>query len=163
MATTSLSLGGHWEELIMQEIKSGRYSTASEVVRDALREFEDRGKRLEALRAQTTRPCTTGIAPTHRGAWPYRRSPTKPAASWISRYQRLPARRRSRAQSGRRPRSPERKHRRRRLYREGQLGEAAHAVNSRLRRAPTSKPGITSWCRRARRRTPCRLNTRVLH
>ncbi len=31
MATTSLSLGGHWEEFIKQEIKSGRYSTASEV------------------------------------------------------------------------------------------------------------------------------------
>jgi antitoxin ParD1/3/4 len=51
MATTSLSLGGHWEEFIKREIKSGRYSTASEVVRDALRELEDRGKRLEALRA----------------------------------------------------------------------------------------------------------------
>ena len=51
MATTSLSLGGHWEEFIKQEIKCGRYSTASEVVRDALRELEDRGKRLEALRA----------------------------------------------------------------------------------------------------------------
>jgi antitoxin ParD1/3/4 len=51
MATTSLSLGGHWEEFIRQEIASGRYSTASEVVRDALRELEDRGKRLEALRA----------------------------------------------------------------------------------------------------------------
>lgn len=51
MATTSLSLGGRWEEFIKQEIKSGRYSTASEVVRDALRELEDRGKRLEALRA----------------------------------------------------------------------------------------------------------------
>jgi len=51
MATTSLSLGGHWEEFIQQEIKSGRYSTASEVVRAALRELEDRGKRLEALRA----------------------------------------------------------------------------------------------------------------
>lgn len=51
MATTSLSLGAHWEEFIKQEIKSGRYSTASEVVRDALRELEDRGKRLEALRA----------------------------------------------------------------------------------------------------------------
>ena len=51
MATTSLSLGGHWEEFIKKEIKSGRYSTASEVVRDALRELEDRGKRLEALRA----------------------------------------------------------------------------------------------------------------
>ena len=51
MATTSLSLGGHWEEFIKQEIRSGRYATASEVVRDALRELEDRGKRLEALRA----------------------------------------------------------------------------------------------------------------
>jgi antitoxin ParD1/3/4 len=51
MATTSLSLGGHWEEFIKQEIRSGRYSTASEVVRAALRELEDRGRRLEALRA----------------------------------------------------------------------------------------------------------------
>lgn len=51
MATTSLSLGGHWEDFIRQEIRSGRYSTASEVVRAALRELEDRGKRLEALRS----------------------------------------------------------------------------------------------------------------
>ena len=50
MATTSLSLGGHWEDFIRQEIGSGRYSTASEVVRAALRELEDRGKRPEALR-----------------------------------------------------------------------------------------------------------------
>ena len=50
MATTSLSLGEHWEDFIRQEIGSGRYSTASEVVRAALRELEDRGKRLEALR-----------------------------------------------------------------------------------------------------------------
>jgi antitoxin ParD1/3/4 len=50
MATTSLSLGGHWEEFIRNEITSGRYSSASDVVRDALRELEDRGKRLEALR-----------------------------------------------------------------------------------------------------------------
>jgi antitoxin ParD1/3/4 len=51
MATTSLSLGGHWEEFIQGEIKSGRYSSASEVVRAALRELEDRGRRLEVLRA----------------------------------------------------------------------------------------------------------------
>ena len=50
MATTSLSLGQHWEEFIKQEIASGRYTTASELVRDALRELEDRGRRLEALR-----------------------------------------------------------------------------------------------------------------
>ena len=51
MATTSLSLGVHWEDFIKQEIGSGRFSTASEVVRAALRELEDRGKRLEALRS----------------------------------------------------------------------------------------------------------------
>lgn len=51
MATTSLSLGSHWEAFIKAEIKSGRYASASEVVRAALRELEDRGKRLEALRA----------------------------------------------------------------------------------------------------------------
>lgn len=51
MATTSLTLGGHWEKFIKQEIKNGQYSTASEVVRYALRELEDRGKRLEAMRA----------------------------------------------------------------------------------------------------------------
>lgn len=51
MATTLLRLGAHWEEFIRQEIESGRYSTASEVVRDALRELEDRARRLEALRA----------------------------------------------------------------------------------------------------------------
>ena len=51
MATTSLSLGGHWEQFIKQEIGSGRFSTVSEVVRAALRELEDRGKRLETLRA----------------------------------------------------------------------------------------------------------------
>jgi len=50
MATTSLSLGGHWEDFIKGEIKSGRYTTASEVIRAALRELEDRSKRLEALR-----------------------------------------------------------------------------------------------------------------
>ena len=50
MATTSLTLSEHWESFIKREIDSGRYSSASEVVRAALRELEDKGKRLEALR-----------------------------------------------------------------------------------------------------------------
>lgn len=51
MATTSLSLGEHWEVFIKNEISSGRYASASEVVRDALRSMEERKSKLEALRA----------------------------------------------------------------------------------------------------------------
>ena len=51
MATTSMSLGPHWQAFIQTEIESGRYASTSEVVRAALRELEDKGKRLEALRA----------------------------------------------------------------------------------------------------------------
>ena len=51
MATTSLSLGEHWEVFIKNEVASGRYGSASEVVRDALRHMEDHNSRLAALRA----------------------------------------------------------------------------------------------------------------
>ena len=51
MATTSLSLGEHWEVFIKNEISSGRYGSASEVVRDALRTMEERKSKLEALRS----------------------------------------------------------------------------------------------------------------
>jgi antitoxin ParD1/3/4 len=51
MATTSFSLGSHWEAFIRAEVQSGRFGSASEVVRAALREFEERGRHLEALRA----------------------------------------------------------------------------------------------------------------
>ncbi|PKM19799.1 MAG: type II toxin-antitoxin system ParD family antitoxin [Gammaproteobacteria bacterium HGW-Gammaproteobacteria-15] len=50
MATTSLSLGEHWEVFIKNEVSSGRYGSASEVVRDALRAMEERKSKLEALR-----------------------------------------------------------------------------------------------------------------
>lgn len=49
MASTSMSLGVHWEKFIKSEVESGRYGSATEVVRAALREFEDRSKRLRAL------------------------------------------------------------------------------------------------------------------
>lgn len=50
MATTSLSLGEHWEVFIKNEVASGRYGTASEVIRDALRNMEEKKSKLEALR-----------------------------------------------------------------------------------------------------------------
>ncbi|MUO77841.1 type II toxin-antitoxin system ParD family antitoxin [Agrobacterium vitis] len=52
MATTSLTLGPHWEGFIKQQINSGRYASASEVVRDALRELEEREEKLKILRHQ---------------------------------------------------------------------------------------------------------------
>ena len=51
MATTSLSLGEHWESFIKNEVSSGRYGSASEVVRDALRNLEEHKSKLDALRA----------------------------------------------------------------------------------------------------------------
>ncbi|MGV1893722.1 type II toxin-antitoxin system ParD family antitoxin [Agrobacterium vitis] len=52
MATTSLTLGPHWEGFIKQQINSGRYASASEVVRDALRELEEREEKLKILHHQ---------------------------------------------------------------------------------------------------------------
>ena len=63
MATTSLSLGPHWEGFIRAEIATGRYASASEVVRAALREYEDRRRKLDALRAH----LTEGIEQANRG------------------------------------------------------------------------------------------------
>jgi antitoxin ParD1/3/4 len=51
MASTSLTLGEHWEMFIRNEVASGRYGSASEVIRDALRDMEIKRTKLEALRS----------------------------------------------------------------------------------------------------------------
>ena len=63
MATTSLSLGEHWETFIKNEIASGRYGSASEVVRDALRTMEERKSKLHTLRAH----LSEGATQAHQG------------------------------------------------------------------------------------------------
>lgn len=63
MATTSLSLGEHWEVFIRNEVASGRYGSASEVVRDALRSLEEHKTKLDALRAH----LSEGAAQAARG------------------------------------------------------------------------------------------------
>jgi antitoxin ParD1/3/4 len=51
---SSYAIGEHFEEFIKSQIESGRYVSASEVVRDALRLLEEqerlRGMRLDELR-----------------------------------------------------------------------------------------------------------------
>lgn len=51
MANQSLSLGQHWNDFIDRKVSQGRYRSASEVVRDALRLLEEReNEKLENLR-----------------------------------------------------------------------------------------------------------------
>jgi antitoxin ParD1/3/4 len=50
MATTSFTLGEHWEKFLKAQVESGRYATASEVLRASLRLLENREAHLEALR-----------------------------------------------------------------------------------------------------------------
>lgn len=45
---TSYSIGKHFEAFIEKLIESGRYSTASEIIRDGLRIIEEREQRREA-------------------------------------------------------------------------------------------------------------------
>lgn len=49
---TSFSLDAHFSEFIEGEVASGRYRSASDVVRSALRLLEDRETRLGALRQE---------------------------------------------------------------------------------------------------------------
>lgn len=52
----SYSLGAHFEDLIRRQVRSGRFASASEVVREGLRLIEardaERAARLEALRTE---------------------------------------------------------------------------------------------------------------
>lgn len=46
---TSISLGSYFEEFIQNEIATGRYSTASEVIRTALRLLETEEQKTKKL------------------------------------------------------------------------------------------------------------------
>ena len=63
---TSYSIGKHFEEMIEGLIEGGRYSTASEVMREGLRLVEEREERrkvkLEALRAEIQKGLDSGPA-----------------------------------------------------------------------------------------------------
>ncbi len=47
---TSISLGEHFSQFVEQQIASGRYTSASEVIRAGLRLLQDNEAKLERLR-----------------------------------------------------------------------------------------------------------------
>lgn len=61
---SSYVIGDHFEAFIKEQIRQGRYASASEVVRDALRVLEDRERlraaKLDALRSEIQRGADSG-------------------------------------------------------------------------------------------------------
>lgn len=61
---SSYALGEHFEKFIKRQVEGGRYASASEVVRDALRLLEEQEQRravmLEALRAEVAKGVASG-------------------------------------------------------------------------------------------------------
>ena len=47
---TSISLGDHFNEFVEQQVSTGRYTSASEVIRAGLRLLQDQEAKLERLR-----------------------------------------------------------------------------------------------------------------
>lgn len=48
---TSVALGGHFNDFIRAQVATGRFGSASEVIREGLRILEERETRLATLRA----------------------------------------------------------------------------------------------------------------
>jgi antitoxin ParD1/3/4 len=61
---SSYAVGEHFEQFIKQQVEGGRYASASEVVRDALRLLEEEQQRreatLEALRTEVKKGLASG-------------------------------------------------------------------------------------------------------
>ena len=58
---TSLILGEYFDQLIEAQVKSGRYETASEVVRDALRLFEQKQTAIQRLSDAVDQGFASGL------------------------------------------------------------------------------------------------------
>jgi antitoxin ParD1/3/4 len=56
----NISIGSRWEEFVDGLVKAGRYSTASEVMREGLRLVEEREAKLQALRDTLTASIERG-------------------------------------------------------------------------------------------------------
>jgi len=70
MATTSMSLGPYWENFLKELVESGRFSTQSEAVREALRVLEAREAKLADLRRHLAEGAVQSARGEHVSATP---------------------------------------------------------------------------------------------
>jgi antitoxin ParD1/3/4 len=56
----NVSIGDRWEAFVDRIVRAGRYSSASEVVREGLRLVEEREAKLNALRTMLDASITAG-------------------------------------------------------------------------------------------------------
>lgn len=61
MKSTSITLGEHFDEYIADQLASGRYRTASELIREGLRLHEERELKLAALKASIEEGVASGL------------------------------------------------------------------------------------------------------
>ncbi len=60
--TTSIALGNHFNGFVTEQLSSGRYGSASEVVRAGLRILEEREAKHKALQQAITLGIDSGVA-----------------------------------------------------------------------------------------------------
>jgi antitoxin ParD1/3/4 len=61
MKNTSITLGDHFDQYIADQLASGRYRTASELIREGLRLHEERELKLAALKAAIEEGIASGL------------------------------------------------------------------------------------------------------
>lgn len=58
---TSIILGDHFDSFVADQLETGRYSAASEVIREGLRLLEEREQRMEGLRLAIKQGLESGF------------------------------------------------------------------------------------------------------
>lgn len=61
MKNTSITLGEHFDHYIAAQLASGRYRTASELIRESLRMHEEREVKIATMRAAIDECVASGI------------------------------------------------------------------------------------------------------